>query len=232
MTTLPSTIDVLIPALDEARAIPAVISAIPGYVRRIVVVDNGSTDGTAEAAMRAGATVIHEPQRGYGAACLLGLEHLAADPPEAVVFLDGDYSDYPEDMGLLLRTMIEHNADLVIGSRTARASAGALTLQQRLGNRLACFWLYALYRVQWSDLGPFRAIRWNALQSLNMVDRNYGWTVEMQIKAAKAKLVSCEVAVRYRPRIGVSKVSGTLRGTLLASIKILSLLTRYTLHAR
>lgn len=232
MTHLPSTVDVLIPALNEARAIPAVLAAIPGYVRRTVVVDNGSTDGTAEAARQAGAIVVCEPQRGYGAACLTGLSCLAADPPEAVVFLDGDYSDYPEEMGLLLQAMVRHDADLVIGSRTARAAAGALTLQQRLGNRLACLWLYALYRVRWSDLGPFRAIRWNALQSLNMVDRNYGWTVEMQIKAAKAKLVSCEVPVRYRPRIGTSKVSGTLRGTLLASIKILSLLTRYTLHAR
>ncbi len=222
-------IDVVIPALDEAGSIGRVIAAIPrDSLRRVVVVDNGSRDGTADVAARAGAQVIHEPARGYGSACLAGLAHLAADPPEVVVFLDADFSDHPEELPALVAPILAGGADLVIGSRVlGEAERGALAPQARYGNQLACALLRALYGQRYTDLGPFRAIRWSALESLDMRDRNFGWTVEMQLKAARAGLSIAEVPVRYRRRIGVSKITGTVRGTLGAGAKILWTIFRY-----
>ncbi|MEM1414221.1 MAG: glycosyltransferase family 2 protein [Myxococcota bacterium] len=226
-------VDVIIPALNEERALPKVLADVPRPpVRRVVVADNGSTDRTAEVARAGGAEVVHEVEKGYGAACLLALAHLEADPPDVVVFLDGDYSDHPEELPSLLAPLAT-GADLVIGSRTRGAlRRGALTPQQRAGNAVACVALRVLYGARYSDLGPFRAIRWDALQRLGMKDRNWGWTVEMQIKAAQQGLVHAEVPVSYRPRIGESKVSGTVRGTLGASWKILWLLARHAGGAR
>ncbi len=224
-------VDVVIPALDEERALPRVLAAIPAdRVRRVVVADNGSRDRTAEVARAAGAEVVHEPERGYGAACLRALARLREDPPEVVVFLDGDHSDHPEELPALLAPIASGDAELVIGSRARGvAERGALTVQQRVGNRIACVALRGLYGVRYTDLGPFRAITWRALESLGMRDRNYGWTVEMQIRAARRGVAYAEVPVRYRRRIGVSKVSGTLRGTVGASRKILWTLARHAL---
>ncbi|MEC7518491.1 MAG: glycosyltransferase family 2 protein [Myxococcota bacterium] len=224
-------IDVVIPALDEEEALPHVLAAIPeGAVRRVVVADNGSRDRTAEVARAAGAEVVREPRRGYGAACLKALAHLRRDPPDVVVFLDGDHSDHPEELPRLLAPIARGEADLVVGSRAlGHAERGALTPQQRVGNAIACVALRLVYGARYTDLGPFRAIRWEALERLGMVDLDYGWTVEMQIKAARRRIAHAEVPVSYRRRIGVSKVSGTLRGTLGASRKILWVLAR---HAR
>jgi glycosyltransferase involved in cell wall biosynthesis len=223
-------VDVVIPALNEERALPLVLRDIPrGRVRRVVVADNGSTDGTARVAREHGAEVVFEPERGYGAACLKALAHLRADPPDVVVFLDGDHADDATQLGLLLAPLEDGQVDLVLGSRVRGATRGALTPQQRVGNAVACAALRVLYGARYTDLGPFRAIRWDAFESLGMVDRNYGWTVELQIKAAQRGLRHREVSVRYRPRVGTSKVSGTLRGTLGASYKILLLLGRYAL---
>jgi glycosyltransferase involved in cell wall biosynthesis len=239
MPPRPLVVDVVIPALDEERALPAVLGelprgsfALPGgaeaRVRRVVVADNGSRDRTAEVARAHGAAVVHEPRRGYGSACLRALAALAADPPDVVVFLDGDHSDHPAELPALLAPLADRAVQLVIGSRTlGRRERGALTPQQRVGNAIACVALRVLYRVRYSDLGPFRAIRWRALESLRMRDRDYGWTVEMQVKAARRGLAHAEVPVSYRRRIGVSKVSGTIRGTLGASRKILWLLARH-----
>jgi glycosyltransferase involved in cell wall biosynthesis len=223
-------VDVVIPALDEERALPHVLRDLPTGVRRVVVADNGSVDRTAEVALAAGAMVVREPERGYGAACLRALARLADDPPEVVVFLDGDYSDYPSELPSLVQPIAEGRADLVIGSRTrGTRAAGSLTPQQRLGNAIACLVLRGLYGARYTDLGPFRAIRWTTLQTLGMCDRNYGWTVEMQIRAARRGVTHLEIPVSYRARIGASKVSGTLRGTLGASRKILWVLARHAL---
>ena len=224
------SVDVIIPALDEEAALPSVLRDIPcPPVRRVVVADNGSTDRTAKRALENGAELVHEPERGYGAACLKALAHLAGDPPEIVVFLDGDYSDHPDEIEALIGPILAGDADLVIGSRSRGArERGALSPQQRVGNAIACSALRLVYGVRYSDLGPFRAIRWQTLQALGMVDRNFGWTVEMQIKAAKRGVRYREVPVSYRRRIGVSKVSGTVRGSLGAGAKILWLLGRYS----
>ena len=222
-------IDVIIPALNEDAALPSVLREIPRPpVRRVVVADNGSTDATAAVARQHGAEVVHEPDRGYGAACLKALTHLSSDPPSIVVFLDGDYSDHPAELPMLVDPILRGYADLVIGSRArGRQESGALSPQQRVGNAIACRALRLLYDVHYTDLGPFRAIRWETLRSLGMCDRNYGWTVEMQIKAAQRRVRSHEVPVSYRRRIGVSKVSGTVRGSVSAGAKILWLLGRY-----
>jgi len=222
-------VDVVIPALDEEQALPEVLREIPSsFVRQVVVADNGSTDRTAEVARAAGAVVVSEPARGYGAACLTALAYLRADPPEVVVFLDGDHSDYPQEIGDLLAPIASGTASLVIGSRArGRAESGSLTPPQRIGNAIACAGLRLLYGVRYTDLGPFRAITWEELAWLGMVDRNFGWTVEMQIKAARASTPYVEVPVSYRNRIGVSKVSGTVRGSVSAGAKILWLLGKY-----
>lgn len=219
----------MIPALNEERALPYVLREIPRPpVRRVVVADNGSTDATAEVAVENGAEVVHELERGYGAACLRALAHLDSDPPDIVVFLDGDYSDHPDELPSLIQPILEGRADVVIGSRaTGRRERGALSLQQRVGNAIASTALGLLYGVRYTDLGPFRAVRWETLELLQMCDRNYGWTVEMQIKAARQRIPYCEVPVSYRRRIGVSKVSGTVRGSVSAGAKILWLLGRY-----
>ena len=221
-------IAVVIPARDEERAIGRVLAEVPAWVDRIVVCDNGSRDRTAEVARAAGAIVAAETEAGYGAACLAGLRQIG--DADIVVFLDGDYSDYPEDMALLVDPIVAGSADLVIGSRVlGEREAGSLTPQQRFGNWLATRLIRLFWGVRYTDLGPFRGISAPALARLGMRDRTFGWTVEMQIKAAIAGLRSREVAVRYRRRIGVSKISGTIKGTFKAGFKILGLIGRFAL---
>lgn len=221
------TIDVIIPAFNEELSIVNVIKEIPkDWVREIIVCNNGSTDQTAEVARAAGATVLYQPQKGYGNACLKGIAYLVNKPkteqPDIVVFMDGDYSDYPEELVSLVEPIINHNIELVIGSRAlGNLEAGAMQPQQIFGNWLATNLIRWFYRYRFTDLGPFRAIKFDALLALNMQDQNFGWTVEMQVKAAKQKLRCQEVPVNYRKRIGVSKVSGTIKGTILAGYKIL-----------
>lgn len=217
-----SRITLLLPALNEEQALPQVFAQLPRELfSQIIVVDNGSTDCTAEVARQLGATVVREFRRGYGQACLTGLTQVA-DDTGIVVFLDADGSDVPSEIEHLLAPILAEEADLVIGSRVSgQAEPGALRWQQRWGNRLATLMIRALYGVRYTDLGPCRAIRWRALRALDLQDRNYGWTAEMQIKAAQRGLRIREVPVSYRRRIGESKISGTIRGTLLAGGKII-----------
>ena len=223
---------VVIPALDEAHTLPAVLAAIPRQrVREIVVVDNGSRDDTARVARASGSTVLDEPRRGYGAACLRGLAHLRGSPPAIVAFLDADGSDDPAELPRLLAPIDRGQADLVVGARVpGPREAGALTLVQRFGNTLAVSLIRLLFGARYSDLGPFRAIRWEALERLAMRDRDFGWTVEMQARAARLGLASAEVPVSYRRRRGGrSKISGTVRGVVGASAKILMTIARVRL---
>lgn len=220
-----SKVAVIIPALNEEAAIGGVVAAIPAWVDDIIVVDNGSTDATAAIAGEAGARVIREPKRGYGAACLAGLAALS--DPDIVVFMDGDGSDVPAEMTLLVDPIIQGRADLVIGSRVLGArEPGALTPQARFGNWLACRLIQLFWGRRYTDLGPFRAIRRRALAALDMQDRDYGWTVEMQVKAVRRGLRVGEAPVSYRRRLGASKISGTLRGVLGAGLKILYIIFR------
>jgi hypothetical protein len=214
---------VIIPAFNEARAIAQVIGDIPdGWADEVVVVNNASTDETEDNARAAGATVLTEPQRGYGSACLRGLEYATAKQPDVVVFLDGDYSDHPEEMTRLVRPIAEDDADFVVGSRIrGDAEPGALLPQAQIGNRLACSLMGRIWGVSYTDLGPFRAVRFRDLMALDMQDETFGWTIEMQIKAAEAGLRIQEVPVSYRRRVGVSKITGTVTGTVKASTKIL-----------
>ncbi|MEZ4964775.1 MAG: glycosyltransferase family 2 protein [Saprospiraceae bacterium] len=227
-------IDVLIPAWNEENALPLVIAGIPkAWVRQVIVCDNGSTDRTAVVAGKAGAQVVSEPNRGYGNACLAGMRYLKARPaseqPEIVVFLDGDYSDYPEELSQVVAPILDGGKDMVIGSRRLGGmEPGAMTPAQRFGNWLAPLLIRVFYGYRFSDLGPFRAIRWESLLALDMQDRNFGWTVEMQVKAAKQGLRCAEVAVRYRKRAaGHSKVSGTVKGTVLAGWKIITTIFKH-----
>jgi glycosyltransferase involved in cell wall biosynthesis len=219
---------VIIPVFNERESLPLVVKDIPRQiVSEIVVVDNGSTDGTDLIAQNLPVRLVRETRRGYGSACLAGVAALAGSPPDVIVFLDGDYSDHPEEMGDLLDA-VARGADLVIGSRAlGRCEPGALLPQARFGNRLACFLIRLFYGFRYTDLGPFRAIRWNAYQRLGMRDTNFGWTCEMQVKAVRRRLSIAEVPVSYRRRVGVSKITGTLSGTLAAGYKILWTIARY-----
>ncbi|MFT5998514.1 MAG: glycosyltransferase involved in cell wall biosynthesis [Neolewinella sp.] len=220
-------IDVIIPAYNEEESIALVVNEIPpSWVRDIIVCNNNSKDNTAEVARNAGAVVVDQPRPGYGSACLKGMEYIAARPlaehPDIVVFLDGDHSDYPEQLPDLIAPILNDEADMVIGSRAlGDLEPGSMQPQQIFGNWLATSLIKLIYRTTFTDLGPFRAIRYDHLLALKMSDPDFGWTVEMQVKAAKARIRCVEVPVRYRNRIGVSKVSGTVRGTILAGHKIL-----------
>ena len=220
-------IDVIIPAYNEESSIGNVVRDVPRpLVREVIVCNNNSSDRTRAVAEAAGATVVDQPQPGYGSACLKGMAHVAAKPagqqPDVVVFLDGDYSDYPEDMHELVAPIAQQDIDMVIGSRAlGDLQPGAMQPQQIFGNWLATNLIKLFYGYEFTDLGPFRAIKWPVLRVLGMNDPDFGWTVEMQVRAAKAGLRTAEVPVRYRVRIGESKVSGTLRGTILAGHKIL-----------
>lgn len=218
MTTL-----VIIPAFNEARAIGQVIGDIPdGLVDEVVVVNNASTDGTKKHARAAGATVVDEPRQGYGFACLRGIEYATAKQPDVIVFLDGDYSDHPDEMTRLVEPIAADEADFVVGSRIrGEAEPGALLPQAQVGNRLACTLMRWIWGASYTDLGPFRAIRFRDLRALDMQDQTFGWTIEMQIKAVEVGLRVEEVPVSYRRGIGPSKITGTLSGTVKASAKIL-----------
>lgn len=222
-------IAVIIPAFNEEKSIGKVVNAIPkDIVQIIIVVNNNSTDDTVNAANTAGAIVLTEKRKGYGWACLKGMDYLKNQSPEIIVFLDGDFSDYPEEIAQLIQPILEQNMDMVIGSRVlGKREKGSLLPQQRFGNWLATKLIRLFYGAKFTDLGPFRAIRYDKLIALNMADKTYGWTIEMQIKAVKKKYHFCEVPVRYRKRIGVSKVSGTIKGTLLAGIKIIFAVFKY-----
>ncbi|GAB5418437.1 MAG: glycosyltransferase family 2 protein [Crocinitomicaceae bacterium] len=222
-------ISVIIPAFNEERSIGKVVEDIPrDIVSHVIVVNNNSTDNTVQVASEAGAIVLDETRKGYGWACLKGIEKSKELHTEIVVFLDGDYSDYPEEIVDVVRPILEDNHDMVIGSRVlGKREKGSLTPQQVFGNWLATRLIRIFYGARFSDLGPFRAIKADALEQLEMSDKTYGWTIEMQIKAAKHKMKFCEVPVNYRKRIGVSKVSGTVKGTVLAGIKIIFAVFKY-----
>ena len=222
------TVTVIVPVLNEAQALPHVLAAIPAWVACTIVADNGSVDGSGEIARRHGARVVEEPRRGYGRACLAAIA--ALQPTDIVVFLDGDASDDASEMPALVAPIAAGDADFVLGSRTLGVrQRGALSPQQIFGNWLACTLIRWIWGCQFTDLGPFRAIRRDALDRLRMADPDYGWTVEMQVRAARHGLVCKEVPVRYRRRIGRSKVSGTIRGVIGAGTKILYIIAREAL---
>jgi glycosyltransferase involved in cell wall biosynthesis len=233
-------IAVVIPAWNEEGSIGRVIDDLPKeWVRAdcIIVADNNSTDYTADVARKFGVTLVSAKQQGYGSACLAGLAHLEQlatdDQPQIVVFVDADYSDHPEQLPMLVEPIARGEADFVIGSRMLKPQPrGAMLPQAIYGNTLACFLMRIFFGQRYTDLGPFRAIAWNALRSLKMCDTNFGWTVEMQIKAARQKLRIVEVPVDYRPRIGLSKITGTFSGTIRAGYKILYTIFRYGLVRR
>lgn len=225
---------VVIPALNEASSVGKVIAAFPpGVVDRVVVVDNGSSDSTADVARKAGAMVIDEPRRGYGQACLAGIAWLRHPDraPDILAFVDADFSDHPEELSRVIEPIVSGRADLVIGSRVlGNAAPGALLPQARFGNWLATRLIRLVWGVRYTDLGPFRAIRWSDYERLGMADTNFGWTVEMQVKAAHRGLRGVEVPVSYRKRIGRSKVTGTISGTIGAGVKILWTIAREAVH--
>lgn len=222
---------VIIPAYNEEESIAKVIADIPrNLVEEVIVVNNNSTDNTRQVAKAAGATVLDEPRQGYGAACLKGIAHAGAKEsrPDIVVFIDGDYSDFPQQMPKVVAPILEQDIDMVIGSRAlGKRQKGAMMPQQIFGNWLATFLIKLFYGMKFTDLGPFRAIKYHKLMEIDMKDQNYGWTVEMQLKAAKKKLKVTEVSVDYKKRIGVSKVSGTVKGTFMAGYKIIWTIFKY-----
>ena len=223
---------VVIPAYNEEKSIGLVLADLPQEVDEVVVVNNGSTDNTVSEAEKTGATVLTESRKGYGYACLTGIHYLKskAKQGDIVVFLDGDYSDYPEELNALVAPIQQQRALFVLGTRiTPQLEKGALTPQQRFGNALATQLMRWIYGARFTDLGPFRAIEWETLIALDMNDKTYGWTVEMQLKILKKAIPYIEIPVRYRPRIGVSKVSGTVKGTLMAGYKIIGWILIYSL---
>ena len=225
-------IKVIIPAFNEEDSIGLVIQDIPDVVEEVIVVSNNSTDQTEENARKAGASVLTETRKGYGYACLKGMDYVAAqqEKPDIIVFLDGDYSDYPEQLSAIIQPILQENIDFVIGARVDRLrEEGAMTFPQIFGNWLATRLMRLFFGARFTDLGPFRAIKYEKLLALKMEDKTYGWTVEMQLKAIKQKLSYVEVPVNYRNRIGVSKVSGTLKGAVMAGVKILGWIFKYSL---
>tara|TARA_B100000949_G_C14216423_1_gene422544 strand:- start:237 stop:932 length:696 start_codon:yes stop_codon:yes gene_type:complete len=228
---MPPIIKVIIPAFNEADSIAKVIGDIPKEVSEIIVVSNNSTDETETVAKKASATVLSEEKRGYGHACLKGIDHIARQnpKPDIVVFLDGDYSDYPEELSKIVAPIIEENIDFVIGARVKELREdGSMTFPQKFGNWLATSLMRLFFNSKFTDLGPFRAIKYEKLIALHMEDKTYGWTVEMQLKALKRNYSYREIPVKYRNRIGVSKVSGTVKGAIFAGVKILSWIFKYS----
>jgi len=231
-TTSSLSVTVIIPAYNEEDSIAKVIKEIPSLVNEIIVVNNCSTDKTATVAATAGATVLDENRMGYGYACLKGIEHAARQqsPPEVVVFLDGDFSDYPVELIKIIAPIQNNEVDFVVGARVKELrEEGSMTPQQIFGNWLACFLMKGLFNSTFTDLGPFRAIKWETLQSLKMSDKTYGWTVEMQLKVLRQKISYQEIPVSYKKRIGVSKVSGTIKGTIFAGAKIIGWIFKHYL---
>nr|WP_298792003.1 glycosyltransferase family 2 protein [uncultured Allomuricauda sp.] len=225
-------IKVIIPAVNEGESIGKVVSGLPKSVSEIIVVNNGSTDDTIENAEKAGATVLTENQRGYGFACLKGMNYIAqqSKQPDVIVFIDGDFSDYPDELDKVVAPILENDMDFVVGARKkSLREPGSMTPQQVFGNWLATFLMKLLFRASFTDLGPFRAIKYEKLKELDMQDKTYGWTVEMQLKILRKKMSYTEVPVRYKRRIGVSKVSGTVKGTIFAGIKILGWIFKYSI---
>jgi glycosyltransferase involved in cell wall biosynthesis len=229
-------IKVIIPAYNEQDSIAHVIRDIPKTVNEVIVVSNNSSDNTEDVAAQAGATVLKENRKGYGYACLKGMEYIASillsnpeKKPDIIVFLDGDYSDYPEQLTEIIAPIKNDNIDFVIGARVKRLrEQGSMTMPQIFGNWLATFLMRIMFRSTFTDLGPFRAIKYDKLLALKMEDKTYGWTVEMQLKALKQKLTYAEIPVKYRNRIGISKVSGTVKGAFMAGIKILGWIFKYS----
>jgi len=222
---------VIIPAYNEEESIPLVIKDIPKTVDEIIVVSNNSTDNTEDNAKKAGATVLVEHQKGYGYACLKGMDYISKQKvkPNIIVFLDGDYSDYPEELTKIVQPIIEDNIDFVVGARVkSLREEGSMTVPQIFGNWLATSLMKLFFRSTFTDLGPFRAIKYEKLLDLNMEDKTYGWTVEMQLKSLKKKYTYREIPVNYRNRIGVSKVSGTIKGAIFAGVKILTWIFKYS----
>ncbi len=222
---------VLIPAYNEENSIGKVLADIPkDLVREVVVINNNSNDATELNAKNGGATVLRENKQGYGFACLKGMDYVRnlSKAPDIVVFMDADYSDYPEEISKLIAPIVEDKFDMVIGSRAlGNRARGSMTPQQIFGNWLATFLIKIFYGFAYTDLGPFRAIKWQKLLDLNMQDTTYGWTVEMQLKAVKQHFKITEIPVSYRERIGFSKISGTLKGTVLAGYKIITTIFKY-----
>lgn len=225
-------IKVIIPAFNEADSIVHVINELPKTVSEIIVVNNNSSDDTVKNAQAAGATVLTELNKGYGYACLCGLDYVAAQskPPDIIVFIDGDYSDYPEELDKVVSPILKNNIDFVVGARKkSLREKGSMTPQQVFGNWLATFLMRLFFKANFTDLGPFRAIKYQKLKELKMEDKTYGWTVEMQLKVLRKKMTYTEVPVRYKRRIGVSKVSGTVKGSIFAGIKILGWIFKYSM---
>jgi glycosyltransferase involved in cell wall biosynthesis len=226
-----SIIKVIIPAYNEQNAIANVINDIPEIVNEIIVISNNSTDDTEENAKNVGATVLKEHRKGYGYACLKGMDYIAKNEkkPDIIVFLDGDYSDYPEQLTALIHPILKNNLDFVVGARVKELrESGSMTMQQVFGNWLATFLMRLFFNAKFTDLGPFRAIKYDKLVGLKMEDKTYGWTVEMQLKVLKQKLSYVEIPMKYRNRIGISKVSGTIKGSIFAGIKILGWIFKYS----
>jgi glycosyltransferase involved in cell wall biosynthesis len=224
-------IKVIIPAYNEADSIAHVINDIPKIVDQVIVVSNNSTDDTEQNAKDAGATVLKETQKGYGYACLKGMDYVSKQEikPDIIVFLDGDYSDYPEELTKIIQPIIERDIDFVIGARVKRLrEKGSMTMPQIFGNWLATSLMRIMFNSTFTDLGPFRAIKYEKLLALNMEDKTYGWTVEMQLKALRQKLSYVEIPLNYRNRIGISKVSGTVKGAIFAGVKILTWIFKYS----